>query len=231
MNKINFSALTDTVDLESQNDPCFDVPSRMGIYGPSQSGKSTLILQLLKHRETVYAKKFQKFFYCLPQNKAESRTKFISELREICGEIILCEGFPDLDEHYMKNEAEAKLVIFDDLSTSLINNKYFYELLTQDSHHFNISVIYTSQNFFEKSREHGHGLAKQISIKIVFNDKSDKTVLKSIGRKSFNDQNYLVKAMSEVVTFFPEDRCHYLVIGKLSNYFTRKKSIFLLLRN
>jgi len=44
MNKINFSALTDTVDLESQNDPCFDVPSRMGIYGPSQSGKSTLIL-------------------------------------------------------------------------------------------------------------------------------------------------------------------------------------------
>lgn len=210
--------MTDTVLLESEHDPCFDVPSRMGIYGPSQSGKSTLILQLLKHRETVYAKKFDKFFYCLPQNKAESRTKFISQLREICGDIIFCEGFPNLEEHYMKNENEAKLVIFDDLATTLINNKDFYELLTQDSHHFNISVIYTSQNFFEKSREHGHGLSKQISIKIVFNDKSDKSVLKSIGRKSFNDQNYLVKAMSEIVHSFPEDRCHYLVIGMILSY-------------
>ena len=43
-------------------------PARIVISGPTQSGKSHFIYELIKHRKTVFDNDFEQIVYCLPSN-------------------------------------------------------------------------------------------------------------------------------------------------------------------
>ena len=45
-------------------EPNITVPCRLGIFGPSQCGKSTFIKQLLKYRNMCFSGSFDQVYYC-----------------------------------------------------------------------------------------------------------------------------------------------------------------------
>ena len=100
------------------------------IYGPSECGKSTFIYNLLKYRDSVFAKKFTRIIYCMPEQTEGSRAAYIASLREICENISIEEGLPDLHNHSLKSDSEPKLLILDDLSTALLRHSDYVQLMT-----------------------------------------------------------------------------------------------------
>jgi len=224
MEDIVASASTSTVTLD-EHEPRFIVPFRCGIFGPSESGKSTLIRDLLKYRDIVFNQEFQRIIYCLPCQTQHSRMEYVDSLREVCINVEIREGLPDLNSHCFKNKTEHKLLILDDLSKSVVNSADYLSLMTQGSHHFNISLIYTSQNYFEKS-VHGKTFHRQLSMKIVFEDKSDMSVLQNMSRTIFGKVGYLSSAMELLKKSYPKDKSYYLVIGNYSYLLFRVSSWF-----
>jgi len=214
MNNINFSSSTAEVECE-ENFPYIPVPCRVGVYGPSQCGKSTFIYNLLKFRESVFSDTFDHIIYCMPENTHGSRTAYVTALREICPNIYVHEGLPDTatSSFSVNNPTEKKLFIYDDLAHSLLTTRASIELMIQNSHHLNISVIYTSQNYFQKS-EDGKTFQRQLTVKIIFEDRSDSTVLTNISRVVFRSTTYLHRCLEILKETFPEDNHPYLLIGK-----------------
>ena len=211
MHQINYRATISEIKCEDENFPTIPLPVRGGIYGPTECGKSTFIYNLLKYRDSVFSEKFDRVIYCIPEHTEDSRAAYIASLREICEHISIEEGLPDLHSHFFKN-SESKLLILDDLSTALLRDPDYVQLMTVGSHHYNLSAIYTSQNYYQKSCD-GRTFQRQLTMKVVFEDRSDSTVLTNISRQTFRSNSYLHRCFEILKEEYPEDNRPYLFIG------------------
>ena len=212
MHQINFRNSIADIECEEENFPTIAVPCRGGIYGPSECGKSTFIYNLLKYRDSVFAEKFTRIIYCMPEQTEGSRAAYIASLREICENISIEEGLPDLHNHSLKTNSEPKLLILDDLSSALLRHSDYVQLMTVGSHHHNLSIIYTSQNYYQKSSD-GRTFQRQLTMKVMFEDRSDRTVLTNISRQTFGSTTYLHRCFELLKRRCPEENHPYLFIG------------------
>ena len=124
-------------------EPNITVPCRLGIFGPSQCGKSTFIKQLLKYRNVCFSGSFDQVYYCMPESGSINKQSFLEELKEVCPHIIPLNGIPNFREEMLVDGKEDKLVILDDLSAGLLNEKANVDMMTHDSHHSRC-LLYTS---------------------------------------------------------------------------------------
>ena len=212
MNNINFNATVSEIQCEA-NYPNIRIPCRCGIFGPSESGKSTFIYKLIKFQNLVFSDTFDRIIYCMPNNTEDSRREYIAELRSICSNIYIVEGLPNLQDYFIKDNREKKLLILDDLSTQVISSRDYQELMTQGSHHYNVSVVYTSQNYFEKSPKYGKTFHRQLTVKVLFEDVSDISVMKNVSSQMFESASYLQRCLEIKKKSFSGDKNHYLVLG------------------
>ena len=196
-------------------EPNIILPCRVGIFGPSQCGKSSFILQLLKYRSVCFSKEFDQIFYCMPESGSRNKYDYIESLKDVCPEIVPVHGIPSFQSEILADGKEDKLVILDDLSSGLLNEKANIELMKHDSHHSRISMIYTSQNYYENSK-FAKSFQRQLTHKVIFDPSTELTVLKNISQQIFGSPNYLQLCMSQVVNAYPSDRLHYLLIGMYS---------------
>lgn len=116
-------------------------PCLMFLSGPSMSGKSVWVEQLLKNREKLFDKPIEKIIYCygintgsLPQDES----------------ITLVEGPPDMR---LLQGPEHKLLVLDDLMSYYVENKSeLNNLFTRVAHHCNCSIINIVQSLFAQER-------------------------------------------------------------------------------
>ena len=120
-------------------------PSRWIIYGPSSSGKSSFIKNILEKLDIFFTNDFNKIIYssdfenldnfpCNLKNKIE----FVSEINR------------DLIEEFDKNQ--NNILIIDDQMRKVIDNEVMSDLFTKLSHHLNITVFFITQNLYPKSK-------------------------------------------------------------------------------
>ena len=64
----------------------------------------------------------------MPEQTEGSRAGYIASLREICENISIEEGLPDLHNHSLKNNSEPKLLILDDLSSVLLRRSDYLSI-------------------------------------------------------------------------------------------------------
>ena len=158
-------------------DPNLNIPCRNGFHlimcGSGGSGKSSLMLNLIKNKD-AYKKKFNNIYYFCPQVsfssvknhpfKKHDKVYHNFTIRE------LSEIYKELEDKKEANEDEYSLIILDDLADCLKNNdiQVLMNKFMVKSRHLQVSWIITLQMFlyFPKS------LRRQITNMILFKPKS-----------------------------------------------------------
>lgn len=99
--------------------------------GPSNIGKSYLILEFLKHQKLVFSHEFDQIVYATDEETFDDKKKYFSKLKEINSEIEIVAGIPDLTEiGFMFDNESNKLIIYDDLMESVLKRKDVGNLFT-----------------------------------------------------------------------------------------------------
>ena len=124
----------------SNKDLKFKSPFGLILSGPSSSGKSTFLLKFISEAADLIDPKPASILYCFGEMSG------IVPVLQKSG-VNVYAGVPP--EELLKRYPKPLLLILDDLLLS-IDEKYLSELFTKKSHHQNFSVIFVTQNLFEK---------------------------------------------------------------------------------
>ena len=127
--------------LVTESDLKFRAPFGMILSGPTGSGKTTLLLKLLKHRSTLINPPPASVLFCYGE--------FDDHVVQLQKEgITICSGLPT--DAMLAECEKPSLLILDDL-LSQASERFLTKLFTKKSHHQNISVIFVTQNLYEKN--------------------------------------------------------------------------------
>lgn len=126
-------------------------PFRMALSGPSCAGKSTYLLKLMENHDVFFDKKFDHYFYCFPEDVLyHARRTYIEKLGRAVDNLKICEGFPDV--LMIGRLPGSKFIFFDDMFEELIAKKEFLKLMQTQSHEFDISLAFSTQNLYAQSK-------------------------------------------------------------------------------
>ena len=142
-------------------------PFRCLVAGPSQSGKSTFVRNLLLQQNDIIDICFDYVMIILgtETNKNEILSSLKDELRPGVMEIIELKKLYETTElmkknlsrefeHFVKNKANRKkkgCVIFDDLMSELSECGLLLDLFSKYSSHYHLTTIHITQNIFFKA--------------------------------------------------------------------------------
>nr|CAD2203655.1 unnamed protein product [Meloidogyne enterolobii] len=137
----------------SKNDLKLKLPFGCIVSGPSSSGKSTFIRNLISDAKEMIDPQPKSILYCYGEFSL-----LVSQLQR--DGISVYSGVPP--EELIKNQQKPSLIILDDLLYS-IDEKYLSELFTKKSHHLDFGIVFVTQNLFEKKLR----VARQNSMYLV----------------------------------------------------------------
>ena len=162
---------------------CLKNGTTITIAGPSQSGKSTLVERIVSLRNEMFSKPISKvFWYCSfpPHKKIDGVTYLVGLPNDINDRIV-----PDC------------LVIVDDFMQELSNSSMLTSVMTKAVHHLPMTLIFITQNIFQKSNE-TKTRRLNTNYLIIFKSPQDKTQVDYIGRQMFpQDKNFLKLAYDD----------------------------------
>jgi hypothetical protein len=84
---------------------------RMQVTGPSMSGKSSFIANLIKFRDQVFKSDFTRIVYCCPSRTYKSIT-YIEQLKEYCPFLEVTYGLPNVGELQAGDQTLVSVHIF-----------------------------------------------------------------------------------------------------------------------
>ena len=176
-------------------------PFSMIIAGPSNSGKTSYVNNLLKHSERLIDKKFDYILWFYGQSPPFQRKgEKMEHINFIDG---LPASFDDLIQPHLNG-----LAIFDDLMSECSDNPLVSELFTRRSHHENLSIIFITQIFFSEGKER-KTFTKNATYLVIFNSPLDQTISHSLARKLMPKQ---VKTFHDIFTAATNTAHGYLFI-------------------
>lgn len=126
--------------LFEDKDLKFKSPFGMIIAGPSSSGKSTFLLKLIAESDELIYPKPASVLYCYGEMSS------LIPVFQKAG-VGIYAGVPP--EDVIKRQPKPLLLVLDDLLLSMPEG-YLSSLFTAKSHHQNFSIIFVTQNLFEK---------------------------------------------------------------------------------
>ena len=166
----------------NSDDIKFEHPSNWVIGAPSQSGKSYLVYQTLKNSDYLIRESFKEIIYCYSEWQPLYE-KMICEIRNIS----FVKGLPDLDT------VENSMLVLDDLMNEEIEDKKLLNLFTVGSHHRNISVIYLTQNIYEKGK-YARSISLNAHYLIIFKNRRDEAQIMHLSRQIYpHNGNFFLK--------------------------------------
>lgn len=108
------------------------------IAGPTSSGKSWFIKRFLREAERTINGYIEEIIYCIPEGQLVDPEMSYTKLHE---------GIPDVN---LFADLKPRLVILDDLMREA--NGSVVDMFTKGSHHYNLSVIFVTQNIFNQGK-------------------------------------------------------------------------------
>ena len=139
------------------------------VVGPTQSGKTYFVQQILKHNRIVYEEQ-----------------KSTKELKTSLGKSIRFErGVPELSENLCEiNPRYNNIIILDDLMAEATDSPVVSRLFTQGRHR-NASVILLLQNMFPKGK-YNTDISRNAQYLALFRSPSDRKQIGIIGERMFD---------------------------------------------
>ena len=153
----------------------FQHPFACIVSGPSQCGKSTFCIRVIKNlNKLCTVSNFSNILWCFSESSAVPNL----------ANVTFCKGVPNLHSH----EGEPTLIILDDLLHEAYS-KDVCDLFTKGSHHRNISVILITQNLFHQGK-----FSRDISLNakyiVVFKSVRDKNQFLYLAKQVYPEDSY-----------------------------------------
>ena len=160
-------------------------PFCLTISGQSGAGKSTVAMNILKNCQNLIDPKPKSILYCYGVYTAK-----IPLIQKMGARINA--GLPN--DELLNTMQKPLLLIFDDLMMALNNKReYIANLVTRQSHHSNISMIFIVQNLFERNFKIVRDNSQFI---ILMNSPSAALQIRTLGTQLFPGQNNLAYFLS-----------------------------------
>ena len=170
--------------------PCYDprlrVPGNMQIVGPSLSGKTTFLYDLVKDAPCYFRGDdgspccFQKMVYCYGSAWQPMFHQF-----QAMG-VQFHEGLPDNVEALFPPETRPGLIILDDLMHESSKSPQVTQLLTKGTHHLDLFAIFLLQNLFQSGKEQA-GQNRNYHYTVLFKNPADTRYIKMLGNRWLGD--------------------------------------------
>ena len=164
--------------------------SSMIIAGPTQSGKTTFVKNLLKNIGVLFRHPIQKVYWIGGEpprdifNEKQLDFQYINEL-------------PTSYEFVVNNS----MVIIDDMMSESKDDVAISNLFTKITHHYNVFAIYITQNFFEQCNEN-RIQRRNCQYVVLFKNPADMSIIRTIGSKMFPDKpGYLTSSYNDAVKY------------------------------
>jgi hypothetical protein len=168
-------------------------PARICVYGPPATGKSTLLLKLLKLRDYVFEQPAGEAFYLFSEDQAG-----FDEYKKLPG-VTFSQSYKEVDEWI--SPKRNQLVIVDDFVLDLEKNSEFANWITdlyvKRARHSSTTVIFATQNLFAKNLRI---LRLSCSNLILFSSKTDsKTITVLASQIAPSNSSLILKAYLDSV--------------------------------
>ena len=173
-------------------DARFQIPSNMMIVGPTSSGKTTWLKNLIQHKNEyfnvkskimlLFYKESQKIYDEMEQLMSDGKTNernlpVFKKYKNIPKSV---EELKDVFIAYPKNI--PKIVIFDDFLDEV--GPALKHLFTVLTHHYNCFTIFLSQTLFDKSKEL-RTLSINTQYMVLFNNPRDRMSIALLAKQVF----------------------------------------------
>jgi len=181
-------------------------PTTIGVYGPTQSGKTNFVIKLLRASDVMFTKPVEEIHYCYGSYQRIYDSLKRSEENNSY-KVFFHEGMPDMglckEWAFMKSHI---VVVFDDLMTDLSKQHDMVKFGTVDCHHSNITMIVLLHNIFPPGLR---TLSLNLHYIVLFRNKRDSLQVDTLGRRIMKDK---VKYFSAVYTHAVSKPYGYLFI-------------------
>jgi len=165
-------------------------PSTLICVATSFSGKTWLILDLLRKSKLVYNVNIAKIYYVYTHYQA-----IFDEFKAEVLNVVFTKEIPDIPE----NNVDNIIIVLDDLlvkHNSSKNSSTITEWFIANSHHRNVAVIVTWQTLFPK---HLKTVATNATYYILFPMKRDRQSIEILNRQLFPESPKLLREALEDV--------------------------------
>lgn len=187
------------------NPLAFHTPCNINLVAPTMSGKTQLVMNLLRQKEALFSPPPKKVLYAY----AEWQDKF-DWMQEVIPDIEFHQGLPSasfMDDWSSDNEPQA--LILDDLMTSIASSAEMVQLYTVKCHHRQITTM-TLQHSLYPPGKHSKTLSLNVNYFVLFRNQRDLLQIQCFGRQCFpNNSKYFMdsynKATSEPYGFLVVD--------------------------
>jgi hypothetical protein len=167
----------------------FTHPFTCMVAGPSKSGKTNLIKNILLNIDLMVRKVPDIIIFCYKKWQDH-----YNDIKTLKSNIQFIEGIYEIEKF---DKTKNNLIIFDDLINECINDESINQLFEVDSHHQNISAFLISQNLYKKGL-FMRNIRLNTNYLIIFQNPSDRSQVYVLSRQMYpNDSKFLINAYSD----------------------------------
>ena len=153
-------------------------PFTMIVAGPTRSGKTSWVVNLLKNRMNQIKPTPSRIVYCYMHWQP-----MYDELEQIIPSIEWGDGLPT-EETF--STFPNSIVVLDDLMDGIVNDSKMMKVFTEGSHHQNISVIFMTQNIFHPGKK-ARTILLNTQYMVLFKNPRDRQQIKTLARQMYPD--------------------------------------------
>lgn len=165
-------------DVLSASEFCLHTPFRLTVSGSSGTGKTRWIQRFIKWHEEIIGHKFDTIVFAYGEYQP-----LFDEIKKDNPKIIWCEGFcHDTVLNLLHPDSTHKLLILDDLLAEIAKDKLVESFYIRKSHHWNVSIILTTQYLYEK---HLRLINLNTTDYILFKSVRDITPIRTLGMQMY----------------------------------------------
>jgi len=183
----------------------------MVVAGPSQAGKSHFMYQIVFWRKYVCTENFKRIIYCQSNTYSHKNQSFIKQLQDQFPTLELHQGLPNISDLHLTINNEPCLLLIDDLMEEVLNSIKMVHLVSNDSHNFNISVIFILQSYFAPGR-FGKTLTRNCHYRVFFYNRIEQLEIRNISTQVSTNPYFFVANFEFLNKTFPDEKSHYLLI-------------------
>lgn len=191
--KFDFVSISMRMSGEQTLQVPFEAGSPMVVSGPTGSGKTFWTYKLL--REGLFTETPASIMYCYGVHQPFYETFDLPNLS-------FFQGLPSCETIEKMNDGKFKIIVLDDLMEKIIKSSDAEDLFTIKCHHFNISVIFLTQNIFAKGK-HARTINLNTHVTVLFANRRDESQAMSLGKQLFPGKSKFFMEVYEDATSKP----------------------------